>query len=81
MADLVIQELPVGPFRSTDCLPIIKEHWPEHPMASMKGAEFGTQFINRLWPLLEKRGVGLKEGTKPREYEMTTEAKARNKNS
>lgn len=76
MAATIIQELSVGPFKSTDCLPIIKKHWPEHPMASMKGAEFGTQFINKLWPLLEKHGVLLKEGTKPREYEMTEEAKA-----
>ena len=33
MADLIIRELPVGPFKSTDCQPIIKERWPDHPMA------------------------------------------------
>ncbi len=75
MADLILQELPAGVFKSTDCQPVIEKHWPDHPMAKMPSANFGTQFASEIWPLLEKRGVGLKEGTKPREYEMTAEAK------
>ncbi len=76
MADLIIRELPVGSFKSTDCLPIIKKHWPEHPMAEMPGPKFGTEFANKIWPLLKERGVK-QVGTKPRRYEMTEEAKAR----
>ena len=74
MAELIIRELPVGSFKSTDCLPIIKKHWPDHPMAQMPSANFGTQFINKIWPLLKERGVK-QQGTKPRRYEMTVEAK------
>lgn len=75
MADLIIRELPVGSFKSTDCQPIIQERWPNHRMASMEGAEFGKEFASKLWPLLEKRGVKRQE-TMPRRYEMTEEAKA-----
>ena len=75
MAAAIIQELPVGPFKSTDCQPIIKERWPDHPMAEMPGPKFGTEFANGIWPLLEKRGVKRQE-TMPRKYEMTEEAKA-----
>ncbi len=75
MAAAIIRELPVGSFRSTDCLPIIKEHWPNHRMASMEGTEFGKEFASKLWPLLKERGVKL-VGTGPRRYEMTEAAKA-----
>ena len=75
MADLIVQQFPVGSFKSTDCQPIIKKHWPDHPMATMPSANFGTQFINRIWPLLRERGVKQQE-TKPRKYELTAEAKA-----
>ena len=75
MADLIVRVRPVGSFKSTDCQPIIKEHWPNHPMAKMPSANFGTQFINKIWPLLKGRGVK-QQGTKPRRYEMTAEAKA-----
>ena len=37
MADLITRERSVGSFKSTDCLPIIKKHWPNHPMAKMEG--------------------------------------------
>ena len=75
MADLIIRERSVGSFKSTDCLPIIKKHWPNHPMAKMERTEFGKEFASKLWPLLEKRGVKRQE-TMPRKYEMTAEAKA-----
>ena len=75
MAAAIIQELPVGPFKSTDCQPIIKERWPDHPMAEMPGPKFGTEFANEIWPLLEERGIK-QLGTGPRRYEMTAEAKA-----
>ena len=74
MVDLIIRQIPIGSFKSTDCLPIIQNRWPRHPMARMQGGGFGTEFANKLWPLLEKRGVRV--GSKrPRKYEMTAEAK------
>ena len=74
MAELIIRERPVGSFKSTDCQPIIEKHWPDHPMAKMPSANFGTQFASEIWPLLEKRGVKIQRLT-PRRYEMTAEAK------
>ncbi len=77
MVDLIIRQTPIGSFKSTDCLPIIQNRWPRHPMARMQGGGFGTEFVKRLWPLLEKRGVRV--GSKrPRKYEMTAEAKNSN---
>ena len=74
MVELIIRQIPVGSFKSTDCLPIIQNRWPRHPMARMQGGSFGTEFANKLWPLLEKRGVRV--GSKrPRKYEMTSEVK------
>ena len=75
MADLIIQELPVGSFRSMGCQPIIEKRWPNHRMASMEGKEFGKEFARKLWPLLKELGVKRQE-TMPRKYEMTAEAKA-----
>ena len=77
MADAVITEIPVGPFKSTDCQPVIKKHWPNHNLAKAGGAEFGTQFKNNIWPALRDRGVKIENpGKKPIKYEMTSEAKA-----
>ena len=75
MAAVIVQELPVGPFKSTDCQPIIKKRWPDHSVAEMPGPKFGTEFANEIWPLLEELGVKRQE-TMPRKYEMTAEAKA-----
>ncbi len=74
MVDLIVRQIPVGSFKSTDCQSIIQNRWPRHPMARMQGGGFGTEFARKLWPLLEKRGVRV--GSKrPRKYEMTPEAK------
>lgn len=74
MADLIIQEIPVGPFRSVECQPVIQSRWPDHPTAKMPGQQFGAEFAGKLWPILEGRRVKLLR-TKPRKYEMTKEAK------
>ena len=74
MAELILEKIPVGVFKSTQCQPIIKKGWPKHPLAGMPGNSFGTEFAKKLWPMLEERGVKLKK-EKPRKYEMTEEAK------
>ena len=77
MADAIISEIPVGPFKSTDCQSIIKKHWRNHALAKAGGAEFGMQFKNNIWPQLGDRGVKIENpGKKPIKYEMTSEAKA-----
>ena len=74
MADLIMKCIEVGLFKSTDCQPFIKEHWPDHAMAGMSSPQFGIEFSNKIWPILKERGVKRQE-TKPRKYEMTEEAK------
>ena len=77
LADVVVSDIPVGPFKSTDCQPIIRKYWPDHATAKAGGAEFGSQFKNNVWPILERRGVRIDNpGRKPIRYEMTAEAKA-----
>lgn len=74
MADLIIRNLQVGHFKSTDCQPIIRSRWPNDPMVRMTAPRFGTEFTQTLWPILEQRGVKL-SSTKPRNYELTAEVK------
>ncbi len=76
MAEAVLEDIPVGPFKSTDCQPVIKKHWPDHPVAPAGGPAFGIEFKNNIWPILESRGVKIRNpGKKPVQYEMTAEAK------
>ena len=76
MAEAVLRDIPVGSFKSTDCLPVIRDSWPNHPLARAGGAEFGTQFKNNIWPILEVRGVKIDNPErKPIRCEMTEQAK------
>ena len=76
MAKAVVEDIPVGPFKSTDCQPVIKERWPDHPVASTGGSPFGIEFKNNIWPILQSFGVTIKNpGKKPIQYEMSAEAK------
>lgn len=74
IVNLIIHRIPVGPFKSTDCQPLISSQWPNHPMATLSSGRFGSEFANKVWPLLERRKVILQR-IKPRKYEMTLEAK------
>ena len=68
--------IPVGPFKSTDCQPVIKKRWPRHSLAQAGGPAFGTEFKNNVWPALERLGAKIRNpGKKPVQYEMTQEAK------
>ncbi len=76
MAQAILEGIPEGPFKSTDCQPIIKEHWPDHPLANAGGPAFGTEFKNNIWPVLERVGVKITNpGKKPIKYGMTQDAK------
>ena len=77
MAQVVVQQIPLGAFRSTECQRIIKKLWPQDSMAILEGPAFGTEFKRNIWPELEKLGVAIANpGKKPIRYEMTEEAKA-----
>ena len=76
MAKALVEELPIGLFKSGDGQVIIKKRWPDHHMARASGGSFGTDFKNRVWPVLRGWGVKIPNaGKKPIQYEMTTEAK------
>ena len=79
MAELIVREIPVGPFRSVECQPVIQCRWPDRPMVKMPGQQFGAEFAGKLWPILEDRCVRLLR-TKPRKYQMTEKAKGRRLN-
>ena len=79
VADLIIQQMPAGSFRSTECQRVIKSQWPGDPMARMSSVRFGTEFANKIWPILGERGVELLS-TKPRKYGLTQEVKDANRN-
>ena len=36
MAKAVVEDIPVGPFKSTDCQPVIKERWADHPSTTSR---------------------------------------------
>ena len=76
MARTVVEELPLGAFKSAEGQAIIRKHWPTHQMAKASGGSFGTHFKDRIWPVLEGLGVKIpNSGKKPIQYEMTPEAK------
>ena len=76
MARAVVEELPLGAFKSAEGQAIIRKHWPTHQMAKASGGSFGTHFKDRIWPVLEGLGVKIpNSGKKPIQYEMTPEAK------
>ena len=78
MARVVVETTEVGRFKSTDCQDAIRTKWPKHPLAKAGGAAFGTEFRNKIWPILERWGVRIANpGKKPVRYEMIGEAKTR----
>ena len=72
----ITKNILVGPFKSTDCQPIIKKRWPGHSLAEAAGPLFGSEFKNNVWPVLERWGVNIRNpGRNPVQYEMTPDAK------
>jgi hypothetical protein len=76
MAQVIVEQIPVGKFKSTDCQGVIRKHWPQHSLASAGGPSFGIEFQKNIWPVLQERGVRIADpGKKPIRYEMTQDAK------
>ena len=71
IAQTLLQTVPPGSFKSTDCQPIIQEHWSHHPIAKIVGGAFGHEFKNNIWPILKRHGVKIgNPGKNPVRYEM-----------
>lgn len=75
VAEAIIRQIPIGDFKSSDCQKIVKVSFPRHPKANADGSPFGEYVSNKIWPLLEAKGVELLAGSKPRQYRMTQAAK------
>ena len=71
----IVKNLSIGPFKATDCKAIVQKTTPNNKMGKLPDNQFGKQFLDNIWPELEKFGVKLKS-TKPNRYEMTQEAKS-----
>lgn len=77
MAQAIIEQIPVGKFKSTDCHKIIRRGWHTHALAKANEQSFGVEFRKELWDILKTRGVIEPNPNKqPRRYEMTQAAKA-----
>jgi hypothetical protein len=70
VAEELLRQLPVGRFRAGDAQQVVSRRWPEHPAAG-EASRFGLFLLNRIWPLLEKRGVTMPRQGSPRTYEIT----------
>ena len=76
IAVAIIRRMQAGPFRSTDCQPIIRQLWPNHPLATADGPTYGMDFKNSVWPILKNYGVRIPNASaQPVRYEMTDVAK------
>ena len=76
MAVAIIESLPVGQFKSTDCQQVIKRIWPDNHLSNADGPKFGIQFRKTIWQHLKNRGVvEPNPNKKPRRFEMTESAK------
>ena len=76
MARKIIEMLPVGDFKSTQCREIIRQNWPSHNLVTADGPKFGIEFKARIWPNVERAGGRIPNpASKPIRYEMTQEAK------
>jgi hypothetical protein len=76
IAIAIIQNTPVGMFKSGDCKKIIKQNFPIHNLNKIDSAAYGTLFLKTIWPILEKYGVKSEKSNRgPRKYEMTHDAK------
>ena len=76
IAQAIVRQIEVGPFRSTDCRELIEKNWPKLSMATASKPAFGIEFKKNIWPVLQSMGVKIANpGEKPIRYEMTEEAK------
>ena len=76
MARAIVASIPVGSFKSTDCVGIIRNGWPNHPLALADGSPFGMEFKDTIWPILRLWGVRMHNpSTSSVRYEMTEDAK------
>ena len=70
VAEELLRQLPVGRFRAAEAQKVVRERWPDHPMASAASPQFGQFLSKEVWPHLQKSGVKLISQRSPRTYEI-----------
>ena len=78
IARVIIEQIPLGDFKSSGCQPIIKQQWPTHNSANQGSAAFGIWFSSEILPELKAYGVlEPNPNRKPKMFIMTEAAKER----
>lgn len=78
IAEAIVERMPVGYFKSTDCQSIVREMYPNHPLAHASSGAMGQRFVKSLLPLLMELGVTEPNtNRRPRRFQITEEAKRR----
>ena len=78
IAQAIVERMPVGYFKSTDCQSIVREMYPNHPLAHASSGVVGQRFVKSILPLLMDLGVTEPNpNRRPRRFQITEEAKQR----
>ena len=78
IAKALIEHLPAGNFKSSNCQPIIRQQWPNHSSVGQGSAAFGIWFSAEILPELKAFGVTEPNSNrKPKQFVMTETAKQR----
>lgn len=70
VAEELLRQLPTGRFRAAEAQQVVRNRWPNHPMASAGSPQFGQFLSKEIWPHLQKSGVNLVSPRSPRTYEI-----------
>ena len=78
IAQAIVSKMPLGYFKSTDCQSLVRDMYPNHPLAHASSGVVGQRFVKNILPLLLDLGVTEPNpNRRPRRFQITEEAKQR----
>ena len=76
IAQAIVSKMPLGYFKSTDCQSLVRDMYPNHPLAHASSGVVGQRFVKNILPLLLDLGVTEPNpNRRPRRFQITEEAK------
>ena len=76
IAQAIVSKMPLGYFKSTDCQSLVREMYPNHPLAHASSGVVGQRFVKNILPLLLDLGVTEPNpNRRPRRFQITEESK------
>jgi len=76
IATEIVDKMPMGLFKSTDCRDVVKNIFPDHPLANGTSGAVGQRFVKYILPMLLEMGVTEPNpNRRPRRFEITEKAK------